>query len=271
MEQKLLLRNCVFTLNNYTEDDVLLLETIPYRYMIIGKEIAPETKTPHLQGYITFSKRMRFTAVKKYMLKAHIEPAKGNAKQNRTYCSKSGDFKEYGEIPQQGHRSDLDDAREDVKSGCNMRHITSTYSYNTIRTIEKQLTYTEETRDFQPYIIWLYGETGLGKSRIANTLGSFLDEDPYYVPMSSEWFDGYDKNDVMILDDLRGDRFKFSELLRFLDRYPYRLPIKGGFRQNLAHFIFITSSQSPINLYVLPYESVEQLTRRIDATIHFHI
>jgi Putative viral replication protein len=51
-----------FTLNNYTEVELLALSDIENitacEYILFGKEIAPETQTPHLQGFIHFSKRM---------------------------------------------------------------------------------------------------------------------------------------------------------------------------------------------------------------------
>lgn len=44
-----------FTLNNYTEDDIKKLQEYAQewtQFAIIGKEIAPTTGTPHLQGYM---------------------------------------------------------------------------------------------------------------------------------------------------------------------------------------------------------------------------
>jgi len=47
-------RNWVFTLNNYTDEDIARLAN-PYeqvKFIAYGKEIAPTTETPHFQGYI---------------------------------------------------------------------------------------------------------------------------------------------------------------------------------------------------------------------------
>lgn len=64
--------NWCFTLNNYTEDEVLLLggltnEPHPFeisssvvKALACSEEIAPVTGTPHLQGYLQLSKKGTF-------------------------------------------------------------------------------------------------------------------------------------------------------------------------------------------------------------------
>lgn len=79
---------CCFTLNNYTNDDIVQLskEFDGHKY-IIGKEIGEEG-TPHLQGYVEFNVKKSFNALKKINDKIHWEKAKGNRDQNITYCGK---------------------------------------------------------------------------------------------------------------------------------------------------------------------------------------
>lgn len=77
-----------------------------YEYSIYGKEAAPTTGTPHLQGYLHFKKKCYWSAVKKlFPLNGRIIPADGNATQNRTYCSKDGDFVEFGTCPLDGNQT----------------------------------------------------------------------------------------------------------------------------------------------------------------------
>jgi len=95
-------RAACYTVNNYTEEDLEMLRALEgkCRYHVIGKEIAPATGTPHLQGYIYFTNAKTFSAFKKLLPKgAHIELAVATAKQNREYCTKGGDFEEYGIFP----------------------------------------------------------------------------------------------------------------------------------------------------------------------------
>lgn len=99
----------VFTVNNYTEEifDIIdqWLSSGVAKYAIIGKEKAPTTGTAHLQGYIHCEKkqyrRTMATAIKKRdgtCIWSYLQPAVGSELQNRDYCSKSGDFKEYGAL-----------------------------------------------------------------------------------------------------------------------------------------------------------------------------
>lgn len=85
-------RRYVFTLNNWTEEELshCISKFQPFKYCI-GEEIGEE-KTPHLQGYIDFKNQKDFSVVKALIPRAHIEKAKGSAKQNFAYCSKDGKF-----------------------------------------------------------------------------------------------------------------------------------------------------------------------------------
>lgn len=88
-----------FTLNNYTAEDVLLLDGLVPNvcsYLVYGFEFAPTTLTPHLQGYVQFAKQYRMAAVAKLIPRAHVIKAKGTQVQNRVYCTKSNDYKEFG-------------------------------------------------------------------------------------------------------------------------------------------------------------------------------
>ena len=61
-----------------------------FRYSIFGREICPETKKPHLQGFFSLihPKGMRVTALKKHFLTGHITVARGTPLENKRYCSK---------------------------------------------------------------------------------------------------------------------------------------------------------------------------------------
>jgi len=83
-----------FTWNNYPEDGYQLLVdtfTILECKWIVGKEIGKLCKTPHFQGYIECPTYMRWTEFK-LPKTIHWEKAKGDLKQNLTYCSKDGSY-----------------------------------------------------------------------------------------------------------------------------------------------------------------------------------
>ena len=71
-----------FTLNNYTSDEVKAIKAkfedpaVDLRYGIIGHEVG-DNGTPHLQGYCSFNKNLRFKGIKAILgERAHVEIAR---------------------------------------------------------------------------------------------------------------------------------------------------------------------------------------------------
>ena len=84
-----------FTLNNYTPEDETLLQSLsePFTLVLYGREVAPTTGTPHLQGYLELSRRMRLPTVLKLLSPHfHLETTKGDFYQNIKYCTKDKNF-----------------------------------------------------------------------------------------------------------------------------------------------------------------------------------
>ena len=106
----------VFTINNPTQDDkdhVAGLGINPLRkYLVVGREQG-ESGTPHLQGFVVFTRALSRVRVSGFLPRAHVEPARGSSHQAATYCQKDGDFDEYGTIPlQQGANNVLESLYE---------------------------------------------------------------------------------------------------------------------------------------------------------------
>lgn len=72
------------TLNSYTEEDTLKIQELvragTASYAVIGKEIG-ESGNRHLQIYIEFPTRLRFSRVRSLLDRAHIEARHGTAQQ----------------------------------------------------------------------------------------------------------------------------------------------------------------------------------------------
>lgn len=85
-----------FTLNNPQVEP----ERPPnVQYLIFGREIAPATGTPHLQGFVYFTKPQRLSGCQAWLPTAHWTACDGTPEQNITYCKKGGDFLEQGDPP----------------------------------------------------------------------------------------------------------------------------------------------------------------------------
>lgn len=98
-----------FTINN-----PLLSDTIDPAlcvYLVLGKEVGA-LGTPHLQGYAWFHKKQSLRQLKGLNARAHWELAKGTPYQNKVYCTKDGDFQEFGIFPTApgpSHKKKIDD------------------------------------------------------------------------------------------------------------------------------------------------------------------
>lgn len=258
-------RSYCFTINNYDAADEAAVKSLAScsRYLVCGRERG-ESGTPHLQGYVYFDSARSFNAVKKSLSKAHIEVARGTAESNRAYCTKQEDFDEYGVIPSQGQRTDIDVVRDELRAGANMKAITNiAKSSQSIRVAETWLKYNEEPRTWKPEVRWYHGPTGAGKTRAAR---EWLGDHTYTCLNNGKYWEGYDAHESVLLDDFRKDFCKFHELLKILDRYEYRVEVKGASRQLLARKIAITAPFPPEEIYNTR-EDVKQLTRRIDEII----
>lgn len=258
-------RSYCFTLNNYTEEEYLLASSIECRYLVIGKEVG-ESGTPHLQGYVFLENPRSLASLKKSMVRAHIEVAKGTPLQASIYCKKDGDFIEKGEIPVKGKRTDLDEIRELVNAGQGMREmVDKANSYQSIRSAELILKYKEKKRDWKPEVIWVCGKSGTGKTRWV--YDNYPYDDIHKQPATdTKWFEGYDAHPVVLIDEV-DMQTSYSDLKELTDRYAMRVHYKGGMRSFLAKVIVLTSLETPQNLYAHKPESGKEMLRRIDRII----
>lgn len=192
-----------------------------------------------------------------------LRKADGDAEQNRAYCSKDENYVQFGELPKQGKRNDIETIKAQVKAYLPIDEIMlSATSYQSARHAELLMKYQKQPPPMKRTIKWYHGESGSGKTRQA------IEEsgDSYYITMKDlKWWDGYTGQKTIIIDDFRKDFCTFHELLRILDRYPYRVNLKGStiWLQPTTENIIITSSRSPQDVYETR-EDIEQLLRRID-------
>jgi hypothetical protein len=89
-------RAFVFTFMGYTEEDVQKIKEYPCNYVVFGRETAPSTGRPHLQGYFHFKNPKSMQTLVKSFPGCWFQVAKGSAVQNKRYCSKGGNVFESG-------------------------------------------------------------------------------------------------------------------------------------------------------------------------------
>lgn len=265
-------RSVCFTVNNYSEDErKQIIEGEIWEYVVVAREVG-ETGTPHLQGYGELRKRTSRNTVHRWFGgRAHCEERRGTQAQAVEYCKKDGDFEERGEARNQGLRGDLDRVRGDVLD-VGMRGITRYANLQQIRVAAEFLKYNEPPRDWVPEVIWLWGPSGVGKSKWAREM---LGEDVFVKSEGGKWWDGYDGHEDVILDDVRRDWFSevggcFAKMLTMFDRYECKAQCRNGDRQFLAKRIVVTCPWPPRRLFDGVGEEFEQLARRIEQIIQVY-
>jgi len=261
MPQNSKVRNWVFTINNPTEEPTELPPGV--RYLVFGREVG-EQGTPHLQGFLVFQIAQRFSAVKAIFPTAHIEAAKGSFEQAADYCKKDGDFVELGVPPTSKRKKGEDEAErwslakkaaqegrlDDVPDDIYLRY------YRTIKEIKKDhmiVPSTLDTLDSE----WWYGKSGTGKSREAHTTYPGA-----YLKMCNKWWDGYQGQDVVVIEDLDAAHSGLAHHLKIWgDRYPFLAETKGGAVAIRPKKIIVTSNWHPADIWT-DLESIEPIQRR---------
>ena len=256
-----------FTINNYREVPMALPSNA--RYLCFGREVS-STGTKHLQGYVVF----------KYAVKqpsrffqncggGNFEVAKGSADENVEYCSKEGDFVEYGDRPQsprdQGHHgskgekhgekggaiggaievkrwedawnSAKDGKIEDIPGDIRVRY------YSTFTKVAAKYAKPPPELDNLDNT-WIFGPSGTGKSLYIHRKypGGFKKE-------FSKWWDGYQEDNeahqTVLLDDLHPKWAEKERLKNWADHYPFVAEIKGGSMLIRPARIVVTSNYHP--------------------------
>ena len=272
-------RHFCFTINNWTEEELNQLKKIELKkikYLIVGDEIAPTTGTPHLQCFITWANVKTESACKKRLPKrAYVRFMydHSNPTACAEYCKKQKVLHEAGSFPRQGQRNDLVNVVKEVKEGKKIRTMIddgTVKNYQGLKYAQDLQKYYEVRRNWKPIVKWYWGATGTGKTKTAYEEYSKKTEDDniYFSMDTGRWWDGYDAQEYVIIDDMRKDFMKFHQLLKLLDRYPYKVETKGSTRQFVAREIIITSAIPPEQMYDTR-EDIKQLIRRIDTVKKF--
>lgn len=243
------------------------------RYLCYQREIAPDTKKEHWQGYVEFEKPHRIPGAKNHLgdAKMHLEARKGPRDAARDYCRKpdsavADTFKEFGEWHenQQGKRTDLSDAiacgnMEDIKDKFPEVYV----KYH--RGLEKLILPPKRNKKPHVWVIWSE-KTGTGKSLTAHQFAGKFGFSSY-TKVPGKWWQDYKNEDVVIIDDFETqskdwEGWNATYLLRLLDRYPFKVEWKGGGTEFTSPYIIITSHFNPRGWFPGRWPELE---RRIDA------
>ena len=248
------------TINNIEEYEPILLylrSLSGLRYMIACKEISPTTKREHIHVYVQFNYSLRLA--KSRLMRAHIEVCRGNAKQNIAYIKKQGNIiLEEGEAKMQGNKLSI----KEVKSLTKEEREELPFFY--LKKVESINQSEMNVMDAKSYlkdveVSYIYGPSGLGKTNhaIKCILELYLNKKIKStkfneVKYSNGFWVGVNSDnitDVALYDDFRDSHMRASEFINFIDYNTHNMNIKYGNVKNTFKYIFITSIQSPYDIY----------------------
>lgn len=251
--------------------------------LVVDRERDSQGKL-HLQGYLTLSKKKRGSQVKSLLHpQAHLEVSQGTSDQAWTYCLKDHDVVIiYGVPPLSSTRaSDRDvflkktskvspteerllDLKRKLDTGATVEQLWDSDFYTMCRygqAIEKYLLVKRPARQ-PPVVTVLVGPTGVGKTRFVWDQASIFDLRVWVYP-GKGWFDGYTGQELALFEEFRGD-LDIGLFLQCLDRYPLRVPVKGGFTNWNPRYIYVTSNVRWDHWYKdLDVASLAALSRRL--------
>lgn len=237
-------------------------------YFAYGHETCPTTGRDHLQCFAYAKSVMRFTQWKKIFPGHHIEPMKGNFAQNEKYCSKQGNLIELGERPMgNGKRKDLAIVCERVIKGESLKSISKDYPTTYVMynngLARLSAMHSEPYRHDTVRGYWLWGVAGAGKSHYAKE--RFPN---FYIKAQNKWFDGYNGEESIILDDYDCGKFLGHYIKIWTDKWECTGEIKGGTVHLRHHHFVITSNYSIEQMFPDDIPLQEAIRRRCEV-IHF--
>lgn len=219
----------------------------------------------HWQLLAAFSGQQRLAAVTRiFGPQCHAEPSRSDAADAYVWKEDTrvaGTQFELGNKPFRRNSADdwaaiKDSAKcgrlDDIPDQVFIQH------YRTLRTISSDYS---RPIGVQRTVRVLWGPTGVGKSRRAWEEAG-MDAYPK-CPLSKFW-DGYRSHAHVVIDEFRGG-INISHILRWFDRYPVIVDIKGSSTVLSATHIWITSNLHPNDWYPeLDVATREALIRRLE-------
>lgn len=221
----------------------------------------------HWQLYVVFQKKVRLGGVKSvFGEECHAEPTRSSAARDYVWKEDTrieGTQFELGTQPiRRNVSTDWDQVWDaavagrilDVPANLRVQH------YRTIRTIAADFA-APQPMERECFCFW--GPTGVGKSRDA---WAFAGMEAYSKDPRTKFWDGYRGSKHVVIDEFRGS-IDIAHMLRWLDRYPCNVEIKGSSTPLLAEKIWITSNLNPREWYPqLDEATLNALLRRLNIT-----
>lgn len=227
-------------------------------YCIYGREVCPDTGRKHLQGFVSFEKKVRLSAIKKIDPVGHYEMKRGTVTQAIEYCKKDGEYEEIGDVPDDNSGVAIRSCIASAKKGdmCAIEELSPSLYLRYKRTFEGMRVYDLPTLT-APTGYWIYGQPGTSKDSNVLKLQPF-------VKSHNKWWDGYDGQKYVLLSDV--DRTTAKWIGHFLkiwaDMHSFNAEVKGGVMTIRPERVYVTSNYTIEQLFGEDLNLLAALKRR---------
>lgn len=250
-------------------------DSVECAYMIYGREIAPDTGSKHLQGFVYFKSPRSFASVQKQFTPRHVEKSCAPISAIE-YSKKEGNFVERGICPEfrakvrseKGARASKENFRDfiamsrvgdfeglaDKHPGLFVNH------YRTMFGIKKDFAPAPPSLSVLDNY-WFWGPPGTGKSHRARTM---FGDRPVFVKGPTKWWDSYNGEEIVVIDDLGAQHEWMVDYLKvWADKYAFNAETKGGSMRIRPKIVVVTSNRSIHEMFNEKYSiDVGPLLRR---------
>jgi len=260
-----------FTINNPRSNYKDLNGIKNWEYMVVGNEVG-ENGTKHLQGFLAYKTRTKFSTIKNQIPMAHIEKMLGTPQQASDYCKKEGNFEEYGVIPDYqggstGGQKKAENYRKVIKQ-CEENDLEAVKGdnpalyflhYSTVKRIAMDAPQANIKPLDKLENEWIWGATGLGKSFTARQ------ENPgAYIKTHNKQWNQYNGEDNVIIDDLSltSSNWIGEHLKQWADHYLFPADVKYCQKTIRPKKIIVTSNYSIEEMFGHDVALCEAISRR---------
>jgi len=277
------------TLNNYDDNELARCTALigmmhhavvtDATYLVFQREIGAH-ETPHIQLYVELQHGKSMDAVKTFLQsdRWHLEVRRGTPKEASDYCKKEDTrvpdttYWEAGILTEQGKRNDWEDIRDALRGGATDADIVLRWPGQFGRNshgVQAMRCAMYTHREAAPTGAYMWGEPNTHKTTYASKWNQSAS---YYIKDSSQWWDGYTQQDVIVLDDWEPPTEKnVKQVLDWADWKQFRVQYKGGYIPLNSKNIVICSNYSWDDFVAQLGESHKAaMKRRFPTCIHFN-
>lgn len=223
-----------------------------------------ESGYTHWQIVCCFPRKRRLRYVKEiFGSRCHAEPTRSAAANDYVWKDDTAvpDTRfEFGQLPhRRGCSTDWDAVVRSAREG-NLATIPSDVLVRYYGNLKRICMDNLQPVELERRVVCYWGATGVGKSRRAWDEAGLQ---AYPKDPRTKFWDGYQGQESVVIDEFRG-AIDISHILRWCDRYPCIVEVKGSATVLKATHIIFTSNLNPILWYpMLDCLTLEALLRRI--------